>query len=540
MTMEGFPLNINTMLQRANRYFPNKEIVSLEEHGKTFRYTYRDYYKRVCKLANVLKKLGLKQNDRVATLAWNNFRHLELYFAVTCFGAVLHTVNVRLSDEHIKYILNHAEDKVIFVDPDLLPILENIASDLKTVKKIIVLAKNIPKTTLRSVYCYEDLLAEENDDFDFKQLDENSPAGMCFTSATTGNPKGVVYTHRSIYLHSAMLCQANTMAIQEMDVLLPIVPMFHVNAWGIPFAGLWMGATIVLPGQRPKAEDILKLIESERVTFTAAAVTVGIDMLKELKVNSYDISSLRALMLGGQSTPLSVIWEYQQLYNVPIFTAWGATETSPIATTLLIRSSQQNLSVEEKMKIPARQGVLCPGLEMKIINEEGNEVQWNDKEMGEIYVRGPWVATSYFQDDRTNESFKDGWWKSGDIATINEDGVIRLVDRVKDLIKSGGEWISSVELENELMAHEAVLEAVVVGIPHEKWQERPVACVVLKENQAGNVSKEDMIQWLEPKFAKWWLPDEVIFMENIPKTGVGKFNKKLLREMIKEKSSILD
>lgn len=530
--MDAFPLNITVMLERAKTYFPEKEIVSRNEDGTVFRYSYKDFYKRVCKLANVLKKLGIKKQDKAATLAWNTNRHLELYFAVTCTGSVLHTVNLRLSEDHITYILNHAEDKILFFDPDLLPIVERIAPNLTTVRTLVVLGDSIPSTSLKNVHAYESLLAEEKDEFDFPFIEENSPAAMCYTSATTGNPKGVVYTHRSIYLHSSMICFKNTMAIEEKDVLLPVVPMFHVNAWGIPYAGVWMGSKIVLPGVRPKAADILELIENEKVTFAAGAVTVGIEMLELLKKSEYDVSSLRSLMLGGQATPLAVIKEYKELFNVPIFTAWGATETSPIATTLMFKSTQENLSDEEKYKMTSRQGILVPGLKMKVLKEDGSEVKWNDEEMGEIYVRGPWVADSYYNDERTKDSFIDGWWKSGDIATVNEDGVIRLVDRAKDLIKSGGEWISSVELENELMAHEYVHEAAVVAVPHDKWQERPVAFVVLKDNGEGKVTEEDLVQWLSPKFAKWWLPDKYIFVEQIPKTGVGKFNKKLLRERI--------
>ncbi len=529
--MAVYQLNLKNMLERANLFFAKKEIISRETDGSLHRYTYGDYYRRVCRLANALKRLGIKRGDRVATFAWNTYRHFELYFGVTCYGAVLHTVNIRLSVEHIAYILNHAEDKVVFLDPDLLPVMEEVAPHLKTVKHFIILSDHVPETTLPSASSYEQLLAQEADSYEFPTLDENSPAGMCYTSATTGNPKGVVYTHRSIYLHTSHLCFVDSLAIEEKDVLLPFVPMFHVNAWGIPFAGAWMGSTMVFPGVHPTAEDLARLIQETKVTFAAAAVTVGIDMLKVLQQQPYDISSLRALMLGGQATPEAVIQAYQHLYGVPIFTAWGATECSPIATTVHIKSYQQQLSLDEKMKIRARQGLLSPGLEMKILDEQNQPVPWDDRHMGEIYVRGPWIATEYYQDERTKESFVDGWWKSGDIATINEEGIIKLVDRAKDLIKSGGEWISSVDLENALMAHPAVQEATVVAVPHEKWQERPVACVVLKPGE--QVSEEVLRAWLAAKFPKWWLPDKFIFMDQIPKTGVGKFNKKALREMLK-------
>lgn len=509
--------------------------MSRQEEG-LFRYTYRDFIERVHRFASALKDLGIKPGDRVSTFAWNNYRHLELYFAIPCYGAVLHTVNIRLSEDDIAYILNHAGSACVCVDPDLVPIIEAVAPKLTTVKSYIVLDDTVPETSLKPVMAYEDLIRGGDSSFVFEDLDEQSAAGMCYTSATTGRPKGVIYTHRGLYLHAMALGLVDSMGICELDTLLPVVPMFHVNSWGIPFAGIWMGSNLVLPGRRPHAEDILGLIESEKATFAAAAVTVGIDMLGVLRQKPYDISSLRALMLGGQATPKAVMKEYLERYGVPIFTAWGATESAPIATTVHIKRHQQGLTYDEKLDIRIRQGIPVPGIEIKVVGINKQTVPWDDQEIGEIYVRGPWVAQSYYNDERSKDSFEDGWWKSGDMATVDEEGVLHLVDRAKDLIKSGGEWISSVNLENELMAHPYVLEASVVAAPHEKWLERPVAFVVLRSEAPKELRPEDLKKefatWLGRKFAKWWVPDDFIFVEEIPRTGAGKFNKRLLRERV--------
>lgn len=536
--MQRFQLNIRSILWRVQSYFPENEVVSRQPDGSLFRYTYREFGSRVHRLAAALKELGVKRGERISTFAWNHFRHLELYFAIPCYGAVLHTVNIRLSGDDIAYILNHAESSYVFLDPDLIPVIESLAPNLQTVKGYIVLDHRVPETRLEPVFSYEDLIKSGDSNFEFEELDEDAPAGMCYTSATTGKPKGVVYTQRSMYLHALMLGLVDTMGICEQDNLLPVVPMFHVNSWGIPFSGVWMGSKMVLPGPRPRAEELLQLIESERVTFAAAAVTVGIDMLNVLRQKQYDISSLRALMLGGQATPKAVMEEYLYRYGVPVFTAWGATETSPIATNVHLKRHQQSLSDDEKLNIRVRQGIPVPGIELQVVGEDGRPVPWDDRAMGEIRVRGPWVASSYYRDERSTDAFVDGWWKSGDIATVDSEGVIRLVDRAKDLIKSGGEWISSVSLENELMAHPAVREAAVVAAPHEKWLERPVAFVALEERalqeKESERIKEELADWLQQKYPKWWLPDEFVFVQEIPRTGAGKFNKRLLRERAAE------
>lgn len=532
--MSDYALNLKRLVERAEQYFPRNEILTRSDDGSIFRYTYRDYCARVRRVASALDRLGVGAGERVATLMWNSHQHLELYFAVPCSGRVLHTANLRLSDEHLAYTLNHAEDTALFFSPDLLSQVESIAPLLKTVKAYVVLGDRVPETKLSPIHAYEDLVAQGDPDYRYPEIDEHAPASMCFTSATTGNPKCVVYTHRGIYLHSQMICTADIMAISQYDTILPISPMFHVNSWGVPFAGVWMGAKFVFPGQRPHAEDLLALIEEHRATFCYGAVTVGIDMLNLLQQKKFDITSLRALMLGGSATPASVMQYFRKHHGVVVYTAWGSTECAPIATAVCIKRDQRDLDVDDEIAIRVRQGLPVPGVEMKVLDDDGNPVPWDDKALGEVHVRGPWIATSYLNEPRSKESFIDGWWKSGDIATINEDGVIRLVDRAKDLIKSGGEWISSVDLENTLMAHAGVREAAVVGQPHEKWIERPIAFLV-GDPAAPRPSGAELRTHLSAGgIARWWLPDSFVFLDALPKTGVGKFDKKLLRQQLDE------
>jgi fatty-acyl-CoA synthase len=526
-------LNIKSFIERGGQYFPDNPIVSRRSDNSLFRYTYGEMEKRVRRLSSRLASLGAEPGDKLATLAWNTYRHYELYFAIPCTGSVLHTVNLRLTDEHIAYIINKAQDKLVFVDPDLLPVIERLAPDLPSVKGYIVLAEEVPATTLSPVYCYEDLIRDGDEAFEFPEIDEHAPAGMCFTSATTGNPKGVIYSHRQIYLHTTALCMADSMAVRERDTFLPMVPMFHANAWGIPFAAAWMGSAVVLPGERPHVDVLLNLIEQEKVTFFAAAVSTGVEMMGLLKQGEHDLSCLRSIMLGGSATPRSVMEFYMDNYGVPIYTAWGSTEMAPIATFTHIHRDMLDASEDEKISIRIRQGLAAPGTELYLVDDDGNRVPWDDETMGEVYVRTPWSSTEYYEDERTKEGFVDGWWRSGDIATINERGVLRLVDRAKDLIKSGGEWISSQDLENGLMSHPAVLEVAVVAVPDDRWVERPAAIVVF-EATSTPVSGEELKAFLAPNFAKWWLPEHYLVMEALPKTGVGKINKKLLREQAEQ------
>ncbi len=529
------PLTMTQMIKRAEKYFPRKTVVS-RTAGGIQRFTYKEIAERTRKLAESLQNIGVERGDKVGTLAWNHHRHLEAYFAIPCSGAVLHTINIRLSPQHITYIINHAEDKVLLIDPDIVPLIEEVKDELKTVKAFIIMTDEdeLPETTLSPVYHYETLINEASGAYEYPDdLDENSAAGMCYTSATTGNPKGVVYSHRGIVLHSMALGMADSAAVSEKDIALPVVPMFHVNAWGLPFAAVWFGTTLVLPGPYFTPKLLAELIQSEKVTITAGVPTIWLGLLKELDENKYDMSSLRSVLCGGSAAPKGMIKAFEQKHNIPFMHAYGMTETSPLVVISTLKSYQEELSPDEKLDIKAKQGILVPGLEMKIAGKDG-EAAWDGKEMGELAIRGPWIASEYYKDERTDEAFRDGWLYTGDVVTIDEEGFMKIVDRTKDLIKSGGEWISSVDIENAMMAHESVFEAAVVAVPHEQWQERPVACVVLKEPFKGQTTKEDLYEFLKPQFAKWWLPDEILFFEEIPKTSVGKFLKMALRDQVQK------
>lgn len=531
--MMEYPLLIKAMLNRANQLFPRKEIISRNPEGD-FRYTYGDFYKRVCRLANVLQQLGIKKGDKAATFAWNNHRHMELYFAVTCSGAVLHPLNVRLFADHLTYIINNAEDKIIFLDEDLIPKIEEIQDQLTTVEKFVIMTgkDGLPKTTLSPAYHYEKLLAEASDSFNFPDLDEYTIAAMGYTSATTGLPKGVVYTHRSTYLHALTLCLPDAIGISENDIILPVVSMFHVFSWGFPFSAAFMGANLVFGGSDFSAKNLCSLVEQEKVTLMAGVPTIWINILQYLDGGSkHDLSSLRYILNGGAPIAKTLVEAYEKKYGIQILGTYGMTEASPVVLTCPLKSYMQEWDEEQKLSIKVKQGRLLPGLEMKIVNDEGKEVRMNGKEMGELLLRGPWVAAEYYKDpERSAETFKDGWYHSNDIVTIDEEGYILVQDRGKDMIKSGGEWISSVDLENKIMAHPAVVEAAVIAIPDPKWQERPLACVVLKEGEKGKVSGDDIIDFLKDKVAKWWLPDRVVFIDEVPKTSVGKFDKKTMRQ----------
>ena len=503
-----------------------------EEHG-THRQTYADLMTRATRLSNALEDLGVEQGDRVGTFAWNHYRHLEAYFAVPTMGAVLHTINIRLFVDDLVYIINHASDKVILVDPDLVPILEPLASCLKSVEHYIVMTddRNFT-TTLPSAHNYEDLLSEASDKYSPLYLDENAPAGLCYTSATTGRPKGVVYSHRGIVLHSMTEAQTDTMGIRERDVVLPIVPMFHANCWGVPFTSALVGATQVLTGVRPDPESICHLIESEKVTLSLGVPTIWVGVLDYIARSgkSYDFSSLREIASGGSAVPISLIQTYKDQLDVNVVQAYGMTESSPLISYNRRISQLDDLTEGEKLQLSGSQGPLVSGLEMRLIDDQGNDIAWDGEQRGELLFRGPWVADSYYDDVRSSETFIDGWYHSGDIASVDANGYIQIGDRVKDMVKSGGEWISSVDLETAIIAHPAVLEAAVIAIPHERWVERPLACVVPNSDFQGKLTKTEVLDFIRDQFASWWMPDDVVFIDEIPKTSVGKFDKKILRE----------
>ena len=531
------PLLLSSFVKRAEQFFPDKLIISRTGEDKIHRIPYSEFAKRTRKLADALTKLGMKHGTKVGSFGWNHHRHLEAYFGVPCTGAILHMINIRLSPEHIAYVINHAEDEILLVDDNLFPHLQQLAPMLKTVKHYVIMgdSKEIPETTLENVHSYEALLEAASDTFEFPEdLDENTPAGMCYTSATTGNPKGVVYTHRGLVLHSYALGLADAMGMSERDVTLAIVPMFHANAWGMPFAAVFFGTSQVLPGPGFNPALILDLIEQEKVTITAGVPTIWLAVLNELEKNPRDISSLRAIVSGGSASPKGLIRAFEEKYKVPFIVGYGLTETSPLVSLSVFTSKMENYSMDDKINVRALQGLTMPGLEVRIVNEDG-EVPWDGKTMGELTIKGPWIASEYYKDERTANAFKDGWLYTGDIAIMTEDGYLKLMDRTADLIKSGGEWISSVDLENALMTHEAVFEAAVIAVPHEKWLERPLACVVLHEGQiADDAMKEKLLSYMEGQFAKWWVPDNVVFLDEIPKTSVGKFLKMALRAELTE------
>ncbi|HPQ07312.1 MAG TPA: long-chain fatty acid--CoA ligase [Syntrophales bacterium] len=532
--MMNYPLLLRTFLLRAARYFPRKEICSVFP-GETFRYTYADYFRRTCRLANALTAAGIGRGDRVASLCLNTHRHLELYFGVPCLGAVLHTVNFRLPLHHLVHVINHAEDRILFVDEEFVFIAEMIKDQLRTVERYVILTQNprLPETTLSPVHHYDDWIASHPDGFEFPEdLDEWAPALLCYTSATTGDPKGVVYTHRGIVLHSFAV--GITLGVREEDCVLHVVPMFHANAWGAPFGAVALGCKQVLPGREViNMEALCRTIAQERVTFTAGVPTIWMMLYDYLEKGGWhDFSSLKSVYSGGAPCPSYLMEGLNEKYAFPICNAYGMTETSPLALAAIPKSYLKDRPKEELYELKRSAGLLVPGLEMKIVDASGREVAADGSQWGEILLRGPWVAGEYYRDPEASAAFfPDGWLHTGDVATIDEEGYVRLVDRTKDLVKSGGEWISSVDLENALMLHPAVAEAAVIGIPHPKWQERPLGCVVLKPG--AQATQEELRAFLGERVkARWWIPDAIVFLDQIPKTSVGKFSKKDLRAMV--------
>jgi fatty-acyl-CoA synthase len=526
--MQDYPLTVPHIFWRAERLFPEKHIVTALPTGRE-RVTFAEWVERTRRLGGVLDNLGISSAGRAATFMWNSGRHLEAYFAIPCTGRVLHTLNIRLFPEQLTYIVNHAEDEVIFLDRSLGALLAPLLKTFETVKHIVVIDDGkgeVPDDP--RVRDYEELLAEAKP-VEFRVDDENRAAAMAYTSGTTGNPKGVVYSHRSTVLHTIGTMVADVLAVSEKDTILPVVPMFHANAWGLAHAGVMAGSNLVFPGADLSPKHIATLIEEERVTLAAGVPTIWMGVLPEL--DGRDVSSLRAIPCGGSAVPRALSEAYREKIGLPILQAWGMTETSPIASTGHIKTGLREGKTEEDLAdIRAMQGLIAPLVECRIV-EAGTtaELPWDGEAQGELQVRGPWIASTYYNDARAPESFtEDGWLKTGDVAVINPSGYIRLVDRTKDVIKSGGEWISSVDLENEIMAHEAVAEAAVIGIRHERWQERPLACVVVKPG--AKLTKEELLEFLEPRVAKWWLPDDVAFIDEVPKTSVGKFSKKDLRD----------
>jgi fatty-acyl-CoA synthase len=528
--MQDRPLVLPHFFSRAEQLFPEKEVVTNSAAGLV-RTDYGHWAERTRRLGGVFGDLGLSDEARVGTFAWNTARHLELYFAAPCTGRVLHTLNIRLFPEQLTYIANHAEDEVIFVDSSLAAVLWPLLETMGTVRHVVVMDDGkggVPGDAPGSieVHDYEALLSNAAP-VEFDVRDEDQAASMCYTSGTTGNPKGVVYSHRSTWLHTIGVMTADSLGACERDVILPVVPMFHANAWGLVHAAVATGAKLVMPGPDLSAPTLAALIEDEKVTVAAGVPTIWMGVLPELK--GRDTSHIRAIPCGGSAVPRSLSEGFRELTGTPILQAWGMTETSPVASTGRVKSSLDHLSEDEKADVRTSIGIISVGVDFRVVGPDGGPAPWDGETSGELQVAGPWIAREYYDDPRSPESFTDdGWLRTGDVALVEPTGYIRLVDRTKDVVKSGGEWISSVELENEIMGHPKVAEAAVIGVAHPKWSERPLACVVVKPGD--ELTREEVIEHLRGKVAKWWIPDDVVFIDEVPKTSVGKFSKKDLRD----------
>jgi len=551
LMQDDFPLNLHHVRRRMRDCHPDAEVLTLTDAGRV-RASFAEISARVDRLARALGRLGIEPGDRVGTFAWNNQRHFELYMAVPCVGAVLHTLNVRLFAEQLTYIVGHAADRVIFLDDSLVPILEQLAPALPKVEHFILMGDG-DAGSLPRVLRYEELLEDADlgpdRSFDYPEIDERQAAALCYTSGTTGNPKGVLYSHRSISLHSTATLLTDALGLSRHDRALVVVPMFHANAWGIPHGAALAGADLVMPDRFLQAEPLARLIESERPTVMGCVPTIFADLLRYADTHpECDLSSLTNAACGGSAVPRQLMKDFQERHDVRIFQAWGMTETSPVATYSRpdepaaegAPGGREGDGVSNGEAAPeeaywddrARQGKPLPWVELRLIGDDGQEVPWDGESTGEIQVRGPWIAARYYNDTSGDPKFEDGWLRTGDIASANARASIQITDRTKDVIKSGGEWISSVELENELMAHPDVLEAAVIAKPDERWAERPLCCVVLRPD--ADVGAEELIEHLRPRVAKWWLPDEFAFIAEVPKTSVGKFDKKVLRARLRD------
>jgi fatty-acyl-CoA synthase len=522
------------LIKHADRYYGDTEVVSRRVEGDIHRYTYSDCHKRSKQLANALTTLGVKMGDRVATLAWNGYRHLEAYYAVSGSGAVLHTINPRLHPEQIAYIANHAEDLYLFFDLNFLPVVESVAALCKTVKGFVMMCDRdrMPaETKIANLMCYEDLIANQSDDYDWPLFDENSASSLCYTSGTTGNPKGALYSHRSTMLHSYASALPDALNVSARDVVLPVVPMFHVNAWGLPYSVMLTGAKLVFPGPALDGKSIYELFEQEGVTFSAGVPTVWLSLLAHVSQNNLKFSTFKRTVIGGSACPPAMMKTFRHGYGVDVVHAWGMTEMSPLGTSCTLAGKHMQLPEEAKQAILEKQGRVIFGVDMKIVDDDGHELPWDGKTYGNLLVKGPWVIEGYFKNEG-GDVLEDGWFPTGDVAVIDHEGYMQITDRSKDVIKSGGEWIGSIDLENIAVAHPSVLQAACIGVFHPKWDERPLLVVVKKPGM--DVSKEDILKFYDGKIAKWWTPDDVVFADSLPLGATGKILKNKIRETYRD------
>lgn len=524
-TMQDDQLSLAHLLQYGARLHANAEVATWTGSG-TRKSTFAQVGKRSAQLAHALRSLGVTGDQRVGTFMWNNTEHLECYMAIPAMGAVLHTLNIRLFPKQLVYVANHAEDHVVIVDGSLIPLFAKQLPEMRTVKHVVV-ANGDPASLEApsgvTVHSYEELLSSQPETFDWPEIDERSAAAMCYTSGTTGDPKGVLYSHRSIWLHSMQICMSNTMRLSDEDRALVIVPMFHAMSWGMPYAGFMVGASMVLPDRFLQPGPIAEILAAEKPTFAGAVPTIWQGLLQHLDANPQDISHLREVVVGGSAAPPAMMHAFEERYNVPVLHAWGMTETSPMGS---VARPPAEATGKEAWEYRYTQGRFPATVKARLVDDDGNEVPWDGESVGELEVKGPWIAGSYYG-GADPDKFHDGWLRTGDVGKITPDGYLTLTDRAKDVIKSGGEWISSVDLENAVMAHPAVAEAAVIGVPDQKWDERPLVAVVVREGQ--QVTAEELREFLTGKVAKWQLPENWTFVDEIPKTSVGKFDKKRLR-----------
>jgi acyl-CoA synthetase (AMP-forming)/AMP-acid ligase II len=531
--MQDRPLLISSLIEFASLNHGDEEIVSRTIEGPIHHYTYKECVVRSRQLAKALDKLGVDQGDRIATLAWNGYRHVEIYYGVSGMGAVCHTINPRLFPEQIIYIVNHAEDKYMFVDLTFVPLIEKVRDQIPNVKGFVIMtdAAHMPETKLPNVICYEDLLATVDDDYAWPTFDERTASSLCYTSGTTGNPKGVLFSNRSTILHSYGVCTLDGLGLSNMETILPVVPMFHVNAWGIPYAAAMCGAKMVLPGARMDGESLFELMESEQVTLSAGVPTIWMMLLKYMKQNDKKFTSMQRTVIGGAAAPRAMIETFEKEYDVRVIHAWGMTEMSPLGTACNLKKKHLNYSIDQKIDLSLKQGRAVYGVDMKIVDAAGNDLPWDGKAFGNLLVRGPWITSGYFKGEGGNAVDENDWFDTGDVATIDADGYMQITDRSKDVIKSGGEWISSIDVENEAVGCPGIAEAAVIAVSHPKWDERPLLVAVKAEG--ATVTKEDVIEHLKGSLAKWQLPDDVIFVDQLPHTATGKILKTKLRSEYK-------